>query len=603
MFNRYISALAVLAWVVAGPPGRAQTNVNSVRIYTDPAAAAFTVDGQSFLNSATLLWPANSKHVVTSYDQTQTVPGTGYLYKGWVSNLSATISKQQPITADPGLQWIKLLFDVSYLVTIDLINCPDPSQPCATTGTVTVNSVPYDRRTQIYLPATGTVEVRAYPGNGYIFAGWGPIYGLPTKQTAFVVTFPLLGPTQLSANFQPANAVQTQVNIVTEPPQLAVLLDRTPYTAPINLEWGWDTVHAVGANPVQVAQGVTYVFDSWSDGGPINHDYRVPAQSGAITLRALFVAAATVGFQTSPAGLQLSVDGQQKWPSYNFAWAPGSTHQISAPATQTDAQGHKYKFVSWSNGQSAAFTYTTGPAPGDDHLTATYQAVGQATISSAPAGMTVQVDGSDCTTPCVVEKEVGASVVASVPQVRANGDQSRMIFQGWGDLTDLTRKVTVTADSKTYTATYNLQNRLSLSSTPANGATFLLSPSSTDGFYDASTMVSVSARLALGFRVTRWSGDISGTATGVTVMLDAPKSAALVLDPVPAIAPGRRSQCRGGCQPGQRGPRVPDLHIRCEPGFRPGDRTAQSAGPDPGERDRPQRSELPAPDLRFPGTD
>jgi len=41
--NRYISALAVLAWVIAGPSGRAQTTVNSVRIFTDPSAAAFTV--------------------------------------------------------------------------------------------------------------------------------------------------------------------------------------------------------------------------------------------------------------------------------------------------------------------------------------------------------------------------------------------------------------------------------------------------------------------------------------------------------------------------------------------------------------------------------
>jgi len=538
MFTRVIWTAALFGWIVWSPGIWAQSGGSSVRIYTDPAGAYFQVDGQPYSSAVDLFWVPGGKHVVTSYDQNPDVAGSSLVFKGWVTNLNpaGSPSLSEPLTADPNLTWIKLVFEVSYSLTINLINCP--GDPCATTGRVEiVGTGVFDRFTQLYVKAGTKVEARALPNSGYVFNGWAAVYGVPTALTQFDITFTMVGPTQLAPSFTPANPVQGQVNIVTVPPQLQVLLDRTPYLAPVSLEWGWGTTHAVGVNPVQVGQGVTYVFSSWSDGGALNHDYVVPSQSGAINLMATFVPAALVSFQSSPPGLALSIDGTTKWASYDFAWVPGSAHAISAPATQIDSQGHQYRFASWSNGQTMSFSYKAPPAPGNDRVLAVYQPVGKVTIATVPAGLTIQVDGAACTSPCTVQKDSGATVSVAVPPRSAQGDQSRLVFQGWDDSPNLTRVIAVTGDSRTYTASYNIQNRLSLTATPSEGASLVISPNSPDGFYDAGSLVSVTVKLALGFQIMGWSGDMFGSAAVTALTLDSPKSGALLLARVPAIAP------------------------------------------------------------------
>jgi uncharacterized protein (TIGR03437 family) len=536
----------VLGLVLAAAPwALAQSAGNAVRIYTEPAGVYFTVDGENFLSAATLLWPAVSKHLISSYDQSIS-PGTRFTFDGTVHTNLGDVKAGVPITADPALKWIKLTFKTDYLLTYDLPDCPATVSVCLSGGTING----HDRRTLEWVGAGSGVTAVAVPNSGYVFVGWGTVWQLG-RPTQFIISFPMLGPLTLTAFFQPANAVKTEVSVITDPPQLQLLLDRTPYTAPVNLEWGWNTTHSVGANPVQVAQGVTYVFQSWSDGGAINHDFQVPSQSGAINLMAKFVPATVVAFQTSPPGLALSVDGRQNWSNYSFAWLPGSTHQISAPATQTDAQGHKYRFVSWSNEKPASFDYTAGPAPGNERITAVYQPVAQVTFTSDPPAVVLQVDGAACTTPCTVERDAGATVTVSAPQLRSTNENSRLTFQGWADSAEATRSIALTAGSKTYTAEYRLQNRLSAAATPPEGASLVVTPSSPDGFYDSGTLVSIAAKLGLGFRINMWSGDVSGNGGAAAVTLDVPKTAMLLLDRVPAIAPlGIRNAAAGASTDG-----------------------------------------------------
>jgi len=534
-----------MAWgLLLCSPAGAQTVANQVRVYTQAPGLYFLVDGQSYIGAASFSWPATSKHAVTSYDQNQTTTaGVAYAFKGWVTNLNpnATPSMSEPITADPSLQWVELLFDTSYAITILLIDCPDPAQPCPAAGTVQVNGQSYDRRTQIFMPQNTTVNAQAFPDSGYIFTGWGQVTGLGAVATAFDITFTLTGPTELTPLFQPANSAQVQTSVQTVPPGLQILVDGAPFTGATSLQWGWGTTHSLGANPVQQSLGITYVFDSWSDGGAINHNVVVPSQAGTLNFTANFVPGSYVTFGTSPSGLSLSIDGRQNWPSYAFVWDPGASHQISAPATQTDAQGRMYQFVSWSNGKPAAFTYTAGPAPGGDIVTAVYQvlpALGQAAVTSVPVGLAVQVDGASCTTPCTLQKAVGALATVSVAAMQNVSAQSRLVFQGWGDSTSLTRSIQFSSVPQTYTATYSLQNQLSISVTPPAGASVVLTPSSPDGFYDSQSVVTIAVTVALGFRVDSWSGALSGTSTGAMLSMASPQTAVLLLDPVPAIAPG-----------------------------------------------------------------
>ena len=82
-----IWAVAVFGWVLACAPVRAQSSINSVRIYTEPAGLYFEVDGQNFLDTVDLFWPATSKHIVVGHDQVQV--GTQYTISAVFTNLSA----------------------------------------------------------------------------------------------------------------------------------------------------------------------------------------------------------------------------------------------------------------------------------------------------------------------------------------------------------------------------------------------------------------------------------------------------------------------------------------------------------------------------------
>jgi hypothetical protein len=70
------------------------------------------------------------------------------------------------------------------------------------------------------------------------------------------------------------------------------------------------------------------------------------------------VANVTVNLATSPAGLKLTLDGQDAPAS--FSDAPGTSHTISAPNQVLN--GRLYEFQSWSQGGTATQTITTPAA-------------------------------------------------------------------------------------------------------------------------------------------------------------------------------------------------------------------------------------------------
>jgi uncharacterized protein (TIGR03437 family) len=541
MDNKSGLAVAVLAVLGAATPAWSQANVNGVRVYTEPAGLEFFVDGAQYFGGADLMWPATSKHnVFANPVQTDPTRRIQYVYKGFTTNLG---NPPGPITADPALKSITLSFEVSY--ALDLLFC---APGCTSPGNISIGGAVYDHDVRLWLAPGAPVEALAAPNPGRIFTGWGSILNNPPV-TAFRVSFQMTAPAILNPRFQYATPIS--VTLVTQPGDLSVFADGTKIIAPAQLEWGWDTPHAVGAPPVQYDHyGTLWVFDSWSDGGSLNHPFQMPAVWAPVTLTATFLPGATVGFFTSPQDLSLSIDGRQNWPNYQFTWAGGTTHKISAPLTQTDSQGRKYRFVSWSNGQPAAFTYTMPQPAAGDRVVATYEPVAQLTVTSAPTGIPVQVDGAPCTTPCTMERAVGAQVRLSAPPVVQSVDaNSRLVFGGWSDSENPERTVTASADPRTYTVSYRVQNRVSIASDPPGGASFTLAPASADGFYDAGTQVVVSATPALGFRILSWSGDLTGRSASVSLRMDSPRQAVLQLERTPAIAPTGVRNAAGGAVP------------------------------------------------------
>lgn len=534
-----ITGLLLLVLVLLGAcASSVNAQISSVNIYTVPKGAGFYVDEQFYTSAVSLLWPAGSKHSIrTTPSQSGISYKTLYTYTGAKTNLGVP-SALTSISADPGLTYVELDYTLSYAVDLSYFPCAQGDAACQqqSPGTVIMNGTAFLSDIEQYYPAGSTVTLEAYPSKGYIFAGWGLMEGVP-KGSTFIWSFPLNQPQSVHPLFQTAQPIQVAVG--TLPLGMQLLVDRTPIVTTYTYDWGWGTDHEVGAIPVQKDQnGNLLIFSSWSDGGLINHVYHVTGTgSSVLNLTATFVPGAAVSFLTSPPGLTLSVDGRSNWQNYNFSWAQGTMHSVSAPATQTDAQGHTYRFVSWSNGGTASQQYTVAAAPGDVRLTATYAPIAQVTLNSVPTGVALQVDGASCATPCTLQRDVGAQVNVTAPPMVPSGDGSRLVFQGWADSSNPTRTLTTTLDAMSLNAAYQMQYQLATVADPATGVVWSISPATADNFYNAKSVVSVSAAVNPGYQFLNWSGDATGATQPLAVMMSSPKLISVVLNPVPFIDP------------------------------------------------------------------
>src|SRR5271156_5133272 len=88
----------------------AQT-INMTSIYSDPAGATITIDGQAYYGSAAFLWPAGSKHTLT-IQQVQAprfLAATKMVFQSWADSSGEFTSSANTIviTADPAITYFK----------------------------------------------------------------------------------------------------------------------------------------------------------------------------------------------------------------------------------------------------------------------------------------------------------------------------------------------------------------------------------------------------------------------------------------------------------------------------------------------------------------
>jgi len=533
----------------------AQT-VSSVRIFTSPPGLTYSVDGQGYTQPVTLLWPQGSKHeiVVPSLQILGIAqPKTEYGLQTVISNLGP-ITDLTSITADPNLTFIELPFGISYAVDLDFFACPaslaastnnctmppncQPGVICSEPGYVILNGTNFYANAEIFVTAGQNVVAEAHPNPGWVFAGWLPVPGSGNSSQAFQNTWTVNTPMILYPQF--TRAVPVSVTVQTVPAGLQTLVDRTPYFAPVQLEWGLGSVHQLGGiSPQYDLHGTLWVFDSWSDNGAYSHTYTVPSTGEApITFTANYVTGTLTTFLTTPQGLALTVDGRHNYPGYTFAWAPGSVHTVSAPATQVDANGNTWAFQSWSNSGPETQQITVSGVASNNRYTAVYQPAGMLNINSNPAGVAMQVDGQACPTPCSVGRAVGSQVQVAAPMNSSAGAGMELAFRGWADGAPASRSITVAKQPTNLSAAYKLRYQLTGVSDPPNGALWTTNPPSADSYFDPNTRVEVSVTTKPGFQFIDWAGDVSGSSPAALVVMDSPHTVRAELNPVPYIAPG-----------------------------------------------------------------
>lgn len=528
--------LTMVSSVVLVPLFHAQNLGSTVTVSTDPDGAHFSVDGQGYNHAMSAIWPAGSKHVLSVDTAVQFgALKTRYTFGGWTYSGGPLTGNTVTVTADPAFTSYKAKFSLEYALTLVFFTCSD-STNCQSPGVITVNGQPYSTSQDVYVAAGSQAKLIATPNPGWVFTGWNAGYGQTIQGPLNTVTMD--GPASVYPIFRQAR----NINLATVPSGLELLADRTKVPTPTVMEWGWDTSHTLGViTPQMDNQGKWWAFKSWSDGGASTHAYQVAQSQQSDTVTATFAAGASTQLTTSPAGLALKIDGRSNWPGYGFVWGIGETHHLEAPAQQADAQGRVWAFSAWSNGGPAVQDFTV-PANGADigvHLNATYNPVGHLTVTSSLGGLTVQVDGSSCATPCDVLRPVGTTVRVNAPSSIPVADGVRADFMGWpgSGTTAPDWSATLTGDPVALVANYQMMNRLAASSAPPQGATWSITPSSPDGFYDAQAMVSVGVTPLPGFRFHGWSGDLAGTKPAGVLAMTSPRSVQALLDRSPYIAP------------------------------------------------------------------
>jgi len=345
-------AAAVFGWLAVPPEARAQSVV--VTVSAVPEGAAFMVDNGLYNAAQSFVWAVGSRHALVVATTVQPYLGapTVYTFQNWSwagegSNPSTEIFVNASVSVT---SYVANFTATNALTTIVSGVCG----PIACGGVPGVIQVGGSTVTGTIPEPFGSTQVlTAVPNPGYAFVSWSP--GANQVISGATDSATMSRPLTATANF----TVAIPVTFATVPANMQLLIDTVPSTGPVTESLGWGSSHLVSAVSSQKdLTGNYWVFSSWDDGGAINHVFTVPVTADPVTLTATFVPASVSTFLISPAniGLSLTVDGRNNYTVWSFAWAAGTTHTFSAPATQRDGQGNLWGFTSWSNGGSAAQT-------------------------------------------------------------------------------------------------------------------------------------------------------------------------------------------------------------------------------------------------------
>ena len=315
-------------------------------------------------------------------------------------------------------------------------------------------------------------------------------------------------------NISPATV---QITVTTSPANLLVSVDGgTATAAPLVENWVPGSSHTIATTSPQAGgPGVQYVFNSWSDTGAISHSISVP--SSATTYTASFTPQYQLTTQASP-----SADGTVTPASGSF-FASGAT----IPVTATANSG--FTFNNWSS-TGGTFDSTTA-ASTNFHMPAAPATVTgnfttgtvQITVTTSPVNLLVSVDGGTFTAAPLIENWViGSPHTIATTSPQAGGAGVQFVFNNWSDTGAISHGITVPSTPTTYTASFNTQYQLTTAANPSNGGT--VSPAS-GNFFNASTVVPLTATANAGFTFSNWTGNVANANSASTsITMNSPQS-------------------------------------------------------------------------------
>ncbi len=165
---------------------------------------------------------------------------------------------------------------------------------------------------------------------------------------------------------------------------------------------------------------------------------------------------------------------------------------------------------------------STNPIPVPPYSVVRVDLSGGVTVQTDPPGLQFTVDsGAAQTAPQFINlSQAIHSIQVATTQAGAAGTQ--YIFTGWSDGGSAAHNITVTASPATYTASFKTLDQLTTAASPAAAGSVSPAPGS---YYDAGSLVTVTAKATAPYVFSSWSGGASGTTSPVSVIMNAPQSA------------------------------------------------------------------------------
>jgi uncharacterized protein (TIGR03437 family) len=320
-----------------------------------------------------------------------------------------------------------------------------------------------------------------------------------------------------------------QTVITTNPSGLKVLVDGQLVDDGATYNWADGERHTIEA-PFQGDDKIRYLFGYWSDGGAPKHDIIVSSTNRVYLANFIVQRKVTVTI-TPPGAGTVTLDPASPDGFY--------TDRSNFKITATPAAG--YYFLRWSATPSRSMNPKIVNLDGRSVITnleAFFADSPVTTITSNPPGRLIKLeDGSQYSTPVNFQWRKGESHTVTVDSTQPPFEHFK--FTGWSDGSTGPLVINSSGDAATYTANFTRQH--SLTTTVLNSRSSIrVDPPAPDGFYDEGTTVTLTPVPAGTSEFLRWTGDVTGATSPVTVIMDGQKEvrASFVLpSQIPSIVP------------------------------------------------------------------
>ena len=220
------------------------------------------------------------------------------------------------------------------------------------------------------------------------------------------------------------------LSVRTAAPGLSFRVDAILHTDRYDFVCPAGATYRLNATSAQVNGSTRFLFASWSDGGPLEHNVTC---SGDQVFVASFSRQFLLRIVSDPPGLTLDADGAA-YVGFGQLWCDeNSTHTVFAPSPQPTADANALKrqvFSNWSDGGSASHIVT---ASGPVNLTAHFGIEYLVGIDTDPPGLSMTIDSASSSVPAAFWWAENTTHTLEVLAIEQLQPESRFIFESWSD--------------------------------------------------------------------------------------------------------------------------------------------------------------------------